>query len=95
MAQVEADHDNLLAVQTATTSTLDCQKAQLQLMARHIDNRGRRRNMRIRGLPEGDESPEQLKGLLTSTFNGLLHRPRDTIIEFMRAHMALRPKGHS
>ncbi|CAH2313111.1 Hypothetical predicted protein, partial [Pelobates cultripes] len=58
-----------------------------------LDNRGRRQNLRVRGLQEGEDSPAQLKVTLTAIFNELLSRPRETPIEFIRAHRALRPRG--
>lgn len=57
-----------------------------------LDNRGRRHNIRLRGLPETVEPPA-LVPALTAIFNDLLERPADTPVEFERAHRALRPRG--
>lgn len=64
-------------------------------MNRHIedlDNRGRRCNIRVRGIPESVEQA-QIAPALQRVFNSLLERPEDMEIDFVRAHRALRPKG--
>lgn len=53
-----------------------------------LDNRGRRNNIRIRGVPEMVNA-EQIRPALSSIFNGLLERPNESPIEFDRA---LRPR---
>lgn len=66
-------------------------------MGRHLedlDNRGRRNNIRIMGLPEANRE-ENLPLILTSIFNCLLGEPRTHAIKMDRAHRALRPKGAS
>ncbi|CAH2325073.1 Hypothetical predicted protein [Pelobates cultripes] len=95
MAQIEADHDTLTATQATQAANQAQQMTQMQVMARHIedlDNRGCRNNLRIRGLQEGEETPTQLIDLLTNIFNGLLRRPKETPIEFVRADRVLRPR---
>ncbi|XP_072266229.1 ceruloplasmin-like [Pyxicephalus adspersus] len=60
-------------------------------IGRHIedlDNRGRRKNIRIRGLPEAIE-PDQLSMTLQSIFNYPLDQPPETSIELERVHRAL------
>lgn len=67
----------------------------LRNMQRHLedlDNRGRRNNIRVRGLPES-EGPEDLHETLQLLFNNLLGDPPNKPIEMDRAHRALRPKG--
>ena len=64
-------------------------------MNRHIedlDNRGRRCNVRVRGIPESVEA-DQIVTTLGSVFNSLLERQEDAPIGFVRAHRALRPRG--
>lgn len=64
-------------------------------MNRHIedlDNRGRRCNIRVRGIPEPVES-DQITFALQRVFNSLFERQEDMDIEFVRAHRALRPRG--
>ena len=64
-------------------------------MSRHLedlDNRGRRCNVRVRGIPESVEN-DQIIPALQRVFNSLLERQEDTAIEFVRAHRALRPRG--
>lgn len=64
-------------------------------MHRHmedLDNRGRRRNLRVRGIPETVEGP-QLQAAVWGIFNTLLGRPPDALVEMERCHRALRPRG--
>lgn len=64
-------------------------------MNRHLedlDNRGRRCNIRVRGIPETLE-PDQIIPALQRVFNNLLDRQEDMDIDFVRAHRALRPRG--
>ncbi|CAH2330536.1 Hypothetical predicted protein, partial [Pelobates cultripes] len=54
-------------------------------MARHIedlDNRGRRNNLRLRGLPETEDSPQQLQEILLEILNEILGRDHQAPIEF-------------
>lgn len=73
--------------------TVHQHSAQLFTLQQHIDdveNRNRRNNIRLRGLPEAVGSDELYPALL-SIFNDLLGRPPDIHIELDRAHRALRP----
>lgn len=56
-----------------------------------LDNRGRRNNIRGRGIPESVET-EQITLALQRVFNSLLERPENTAIEFVRVHRALRAR---
>lgn len=67
----------------------------LRDMQRHLedlDNRNRRNNIRIRGLPESS-GPEDLHSILQTIFKNLLGVPTSMHIEMDRAHRALRPKA--
>lgn len=67
----------------------------LRDMQRHVedlDNRGRRNNIRVRGIPEVD-GPEDIQHILQDVFNNLLGEPVTKFIEMDRAHRALRPKN--
>lgn len=57
-----------------------------------LDNRGRRRNFRVRGIPELVEGP-QLQSVVWAIFNTLLGRPPDAPIEMEWCHRALKPRG--
>ncbi|KAM9330713.1 centrosomal protein of 78 kDa-like [Gastrophryne carolinensis] len=46
-----------------------------------LDNRNRRCNIRVRGVPEA-VAPDQTQEALTSIFNSLLERPPDTPVDF-------------
>lgn len=79
----------------SVTEEVDSHTRQLRDMQRHLedlDNRGRRHNLRIRGLPESVEG-DQISPAIISIFNSLLNRPAHTPVEMERAHRALRPKG--
>uniref|UniRef100_A0A8C5Q612 Uncharacterized protein n=1 Tax=Leptobrachium leishanense TaxID=445787 RepID=A0A8C5Q612_9ANUR len=93
---LEQGSDSLRLAQEVSTSVLQLRSTQLRNIALHIadlDNRGRRNNLRLRGLPETETSADQLTGMLLSIFNTLLDRPESSAIDFVRAHRALRPKG--
>lgn len=60
-------------------------------MNRHsedLDNRGRRNNIHVRGIPETVE-PAQIITALQQVFNSLLERQEDMVVEFVRGHRAL------
>lgn len=57
-----------------------------------LDNRGRRSNLRIRGIPGSIESI-QLQPVVWAIFNTLLGRPPDTPVEMERCHGGLWPRG--
>lgn len=78
-----------------TTHQVDTHTLQMRDMQRHLedlDNRGRRHNLRIRGIPEAIDG-NQLQPSITALFNGLLNKPPQSPIELERIHRALRPKG--
>lgn len=98
-------NERVLRVETVTerhdtaihlvTDCIDSHTLQMRDMQRHLeelDNRGRRHNLRVRGLPEAFEG-EQISQEVVSLFNGILHRPPQTPIQMERIHRALRPKG--
>lgn len=73
----------------------DSHATQFIEMNRHLedlDNRGRRNNIRVRGIPEMVDS-DQIIPALQRVFNSLLERQEDTDIKFVRAHRALRARG--
>lgn len=73
--------------------TLQQQSKHLFLLQQHIDdieNRNRRNNLRVRGLPESIQSSD-LHNALTTFFNNILGRPPTAHIELNRADRALRP----
>lgn len=56
-----------------------------------LENRNRRNNVRLRGVPQSIRTPDLIP-TLTKFFNSILGRDPDTRIEFARAHRALRPQ---
>lgn len=64
----------------------------LQRNVEDLDNRGRRHNLRVRGIPESVEQ-DGILSVVTGLFNHVLDRPEQTPIPMERIHRALRPKG--
>ncbi|CAH2277303.1 Hypothetical predicted protein [Pelobates cultripes] len=80
---------------TATDMAVARQGEMLLSMRRHledVDNRGRRCNIRVRGVPEA-EGTENAMEILTELFCSLLFPTPPPEIEFERAHRALRPRN--
>lgn len=76
------------------TNKMNIQMLQLRDHHRHLEdleNRGRRHNLRIRGLTESIDS-DQLSTSVTKLFNYLLDRPLLMPINMERIHRALRTK---
>lgn len=72
---------------------VDSHTLQLRDLQRHVedlDNRGRRHNLRVRGLPESVEQ-DQILPAVTDLFNRLLDWPRQSLIAMEQIHRALRP----
>lgn len=91
---LESEHDLTRRHISQLQAHVSSQEALLQDTRLHLedlDNRGRRNNIRIRGLPEV-EGVEDLQTTLESIFNRLLDAPTANKILMDRAHRALRPK---
>ncbi|CAH2251668.1 Hypothetical predicted protein, partial [Pelobates cultripes] len=91
---VEEASEALTARVAATDTAVARQGEMLLSVRRHledVDNRGRRCNIRVRGVPEA-EGPEDAVAILTELFCSLLQPSPPTEIEFERAHRALRPR---
>ncbi|CAH2305453.1 Hypothetical predicted protein [Pelobates cultripes] len=74
---------------------ITCQGTMLLSMRRHLedlDNRGRRCNIRIRGVPEAEGSTENVVEILTELFQSILQQTSPQHIEFERAHRTTRPR---
>lgn len=92
---LETEHDTTRTYLSHVHPLLSAQSETIRDMNRHLedlDNRGRRNNIRVRGLPEA-AGTENLTEILVSIFNGLLGTPPTHAIKMDRAHRALRPKG--
>ncbi|CAH2306508.1 Hypothetical predicted protein [Pelobates cultripes] len=79
---------------SATDVAVSRQGEMLLDMRRHLedlDNRGRRCNIRVRGVPEA-EGEEDAEEVLTGLFNMLLQEEAPHQFEFERAHRATRPR---
>uniref|UniRef100_A0A8C5W7Z5 L1 transposable element RRM domain-containing protein n=1 Tax=Leptobrachium leishanense TaxID=445787 RepID=A0A8C5W7Z5_9ANUR len=92
---LEDDRETTALQHQHTSALLETQASQMAFLYRwadDLDNRGRRNNIRIRGLPES-EGTENLDLIIQTLFNELLQRPPDTPIQLDRAHRALRGRG--
>lgn len=76
----------------AAHDTLADRVAQLQLLVDDLENRNRRRNIRIRDLPEATGQAD-LKATVTAIFNACLDRAADTVIAIDRVHRTLGPRS--
>lgn len=75
----------------ATYEEVTDQIAQLHLLIDDLENRNRRRNIRIRGLPEATRQAD-LKLTVTAIFNDFLERPTETPVAIDRVHRTLGPR---
>ncbi|CAH2224007.1 Hypothetical predicted protein, partial [Pelobates cultripes] len=83
------------ARQAATDTALSRQGdllLQLRRSVEDLDNRSRRCNIRIRGMPEA-ECDENLDEILTALFRMVLPRDAPLELSYDRAHRALRPRS--
>lgn len=90
--RVVEDHGMVLQ---RSTRKFDAHTLQLRDMNRHLEdlnNRGRRHNLRVRGLPESIEG-EHVPQVVTNLFNAVLNRPPQTAIAMERIHRMLHPRG--
>lgn len=69
-------------------STADSHYRSLIVQMDDLENRNRRNNVRLRGVPDSVRA-QDLTSTLTNFFNSLIGRDRDTFIELDRAHRAL------
>lgn len=90
--QKTAIHSSALRKIGASVSTHSMQLREVQRHVEELDNRGRRHNLRVRGLPESVDNV-QLQPTVSAIFNQLLERPSHDTIAMERIHRALRPKG--
>ncbi|CAH2315771.1 Hypothetical predicted protein [Pelobates cultripes] len=91
----EAEHINKRGAEAYDTQETYAEAIRyLQRRLDDVDNRGRRNNLRVRGIPESAEgATENPIQVLTTLFNRILARPKDTAITFDRAHRAARPRN--
>ncbi|CAH2272690.1 Hypothetical predicted protein [Pelobates cultripes] len=85
-----------LTARMASTDTAVARQGDMLLSIRRhledVDNRGRRCNIRVRGVPEA-EGTENAEEVLKELFQSLLQSPQPRQIELERAHRALRPRA--
>uniref|UniRef100_A0A8C5MXE1 Uncharacterized protein n=1 Tax=Leptobrachium leishanense TaxID=445787 RepID=A0A8C5MXE1_9ANUR len=93
---VEGVHQAQADAIQAHSTQLTLHHTLLQTLTRQLEdleNRGRRNNIRIRGLPENERDSDDLHRILTNLFNFLLQKAPDTAVEMERWHRALRSRG--
>ncbi|CAH2247445.1 Hypothetical predicted protein [Pelobates cultripes] len=91
--ELEHSHDAQTARLAATDTALAREGDLLHQLKRSVedlDNRGRRCNIRVRGMPE-TEGEEDREETLTALFCLIMHRDAPLAIRCDRAHRALRP----
>uniref|UniRef100_A0A803KDQ1 L1 transposable element RRM domain-containing protein n=1 Tax=Xenopus tropicalis TaxID=8364 RepID=A0A803KDQ1_XENTR len=89
--RAESVENTLESLLTVTES----QSRAIQLLTRRVedlDNRGRRCNLRVRGLPESIDQPI-LKQTVQAIFNDILGQQPANDLQIERIHRALRPRG--
>ncbi|CAH2292096.1 Hypothetical predicted protein [Pelobates cultripes] len=88
--------DAALTARVASTDNAVARQGEMLLnMRRHledVDNRGRRCNIRVRGVPEA-EGAEDAQNTLKELFRSIMLPTLLPHIEFDRAHRALRPRN--
>ncbi|XP_056387176.1 uncharacterized protein LOC130282688 isoform X2 [Hyla sarda] len=94
---LEEAHDSTRSYIANLHEAVSAQSAFLGDLHSHVedlDNRGRRNNIRVRGLPEATRD-EDLHATLEAIFNLILGEPSSHKIKLDRAHRALRPRPTS
>ncbi|CAH2315858.1 Hypothetical predicted protein, partial [Pelobates cultripes] len=85
VSHVEAACDSLREAQNTLAEAAETSSEQVRGMDLHIEdlyNRGRCNNLRLRGLPETEDPPQQLQESLLEIFNGILGHDHQAPIEF-------------
>lgn len=88
MEDIESTTEGICNTLQSHEETLNSHTVLLQQLMYHqddIENRNRRNNIRIRGIPETIEHKDLTKAV-TVIFNQLLQQPKDTHIELNRVH---------
>ncbi|CAH2293706.1 Hypothetical predicted protein [Pelobates cultripes] len=96
VGDLEGDRDNLQLSLHNLEQRQDAHKSKLVQIMCHtedLNNRGRRNNLRVRGIPEAQGDQEDIRDTLQNLFNKILQRATDTPILLDRAHRAVRPQG--
>lgn len=90
----EAQESTVKRVSLLETSSKDTQSQVLNLALQVVDleDRNRRNNIRVRGVPDSVK-PSELETTVREIFNYYLHQDSDTPIELDRVHRVLGPRG--
>lgn len=95
MEDVENTTDGMCNTLQSHEEILNTHTNILQQLMYHqddIENRSRRNNIRIRGIPETIDHND-LHGAVTAIFNQILQQPKDTPIELDRVHRTSGPRS--
>lgn len=90
--ETQARHDDALCQVQQVTESHAVHLREINHHMEDLDNSGRHRNLRVRGLPDSIDST-QLSRSVTALFNELLERPPDSPIAMESIHRALHPRG--
>ncbi|CAH2293630.1 Hypothetical predicted protein [Pelobates cultripes] len=95
VGDLEEDRDNIQLRLHNIEQRQDAQESNIaQIMRREdLDNRGRRNNLRGRGMLEAQGESEDVRDTLQTLFNNILQCATDTPILLDRAHRSVRPRG--
>ncbi|CAH2285560.1 Hypothetical predicted protein [Pelobates cultripes] len=96
ISRMEEAAEALMVRQTSADTAIARQGTMLLSMRRHLedlDNRGRRCNIRILGVPEDEGTAENVVDILTEIFQTILQPTSPEHIEFERAHRITRPRS--
>lgn len=88
----QSSMQQLLTTVQRSTSTRESLHQSLISQLDDLENRNRRNNIRLKGVPESIHATALIP-TLTKFFNTILNKEPDTSIEFDRAHRALRPQS--
>lgn len=87
-----SDHECRLAVMEKTMGKLQTENTRLRAKTNDLEGRSRRNNIKIVGIPEGEEKgrPTEFISAIFPTLLGESHFPKPVVID--RAHRTLQPK---
>ncbi|CAH2277632.1 Hypothetical predicted protein [Pelobates cultripes] len=88
--QAQSAHQLATATDTAVAKQGNMLLA-LRRQVEHLDNRSRRSNIKVRGMPESEDG-EKAEELLTGLFRFIMGDDAPAEMRFDRAHWALRPR---
>lgn len=92
LQETQTSMQKLLSTVQSSSSARESLHQNLISQLDNLENRNRRNNIRLRGVPESVRAVDLIP-TLTKLFNAILNKEPETCIEFERAHRALRPQS--